>query len=162
VSERTVSAALDGLEPLEQVIERDRNQPEFRLDFATYLSRVVSERRGEQGRRVLGEHRALLEDVGRRYGMAPALLTAGWGVESNFGETQGDFPIVQALATLAWEGRRGAMFRRELLHALRILDGGHVELERMKGSWAGAMGQLQFMPSTFVDYAKDGDGDGRK
>ena len=85
-----------------------------------------------------------------------------WGIESNYGRTQGEFPVVQALATLAYDGRRGAMFRRELLNALRILDQGHVELDAMRGSWAGAMGQLQFMPSTFIDYAKDGDGDGRK
>jgi membrane-bound lytic murein transglycosylase B len=162
ISAATLDAALAGLEPLERVIERDRNQPEFTLDFRTYLTRVASDSRIEEGRRVLEEHRALLEDVGRRYGMPPELLTAVWGIESNFGRTQGDFSVVQALATLAYDGRRGAMFRRELTHALRILDQGHVELERMKGSWAGAMGQLQFMPSTFVDYAKDGDGDGRK
>jgi membrane-bound lytic murein transglycosylase B len=94
--------------------------------------------------------------------MPPELLAAVWGVESNYGRTQGDFPVVQALATLAHDGRRGRMFRSELLNALRILDQGHVELHAMKGSWAGAMGQLQFMPSTFIDYAKDGDADGRK
>lgn len=162
ISAATLDAALAGIEPIERVIERDRNQPEFTLDFRTYLTRVASESRIEEGRRMLEQHRPLLEDVGRRYGMPPELLTAVWGVESNFGRTQGDFSVVQALATLAYDGRRGAMFRRELLHALRILDQRHVELERMKGSWAGAMGQLQFMPSTFVDYAKDGDGDGRK
>jgi membrane-bound lytic murein transglycosylase B len=94
--------------------------------------------------------------------MPPSLLVAVWGIESNYGCTQGEFPVVQALATLAYDGRRGAMFRRELLNALRILDQGHVELDAMRGSWAGAMGQLQFMPSTFIDYAKDGDGDGRR
>lgn len=162
ISAATLDPALTGLEPLQRVIERDRNQPEFTLDFRTYLTRVASDARIEEGQRVLEEHRALLEDVGRRYGMTPELLTAVWGVESNFGRTQGDFSVVQALATLAYDGRRGAMFRRELLHALRILDQGHVELDQMKGSWAGAMGQLQFMPSTFTDHARDGDGDGRK
>ena len=112
---------------------------------------------------MLAEHGELVRAVGSRYGMPPSLLVAVWGgIESNYGRMQGDFPVVQALATLAYDGRRGAMFRRELLNALRILDQGHVELDAMRGSWAGAMGQLQFMPSTFIDYAKDGDGDGRK
>jgi membrane-bound lytic murein transglycosylase B len=162
ISAATLDAAFAGLEPLERVIERDRNQPEFTLDFRTYVTRVASQSRIDEGRRMLEEHRALLEDVAGRYGMPPELLAAVWGVESNFGRTQGDFSVVQALATLAYDGRRGAMFRRELLNALRILDEGHVALEQMKGSWAGAMGQLQFMPSTFIDYAEDGDGDGRK
>jgi membrane-bound lytic murein transglycosylase B len=162
ISPATVDAALAGLTPLEQVIERDRAQPEFTLDFRSYVARVVSQTRIEEGQRVLAEHGELLRTVGQRYGMPPELLAAVWGIESNYGRTQGDFPVVQALATLAYDGRRGAMFRGQLLHALRILDQGHVELVAMKGSWAGAMGQLQFMPSTFIDYAKDGDGDGRK
>jgi membrane-bound lytic murein transglycosylase B len=162
ISPATVDVALAGLTPLEQVIERDRAQPEFTLDFRSYLARVVSQSRIEEGQRVLAEHGELLRKVGRRYGMPPELLAAVWGIESNYGRAQGDFPVVQALATLAYDGRRAPMFRRELLHALRILDLGHVELDAMKGSWAGAMGQLQFMPSTFIDYAKDGDGDGRK
>jgi membrane-bound lytic murein transglycosylase B len=162
ISAATVSAALTGLEPLAEIVERDRNQAEFTLDFRTYLARVVSDRRIEEGQRVLETHGDLLRRVGRRYGMPPELLAAGWGVESEFGRRQGDFAVVQALATLAYDGRRGAMFRRELLHALRILDQRHITLDAMKGSWAGAMGQLQFMPSTFIDYARDGDGDGRK
>ncbi len=162
ISRATVDAALADVEPLEQVIASDRNQPEFTLDFKTYLTRVASERRIEEGRRMLVEHADLLRDVGRRYGMPPELLAAVWGVESDFGRRQGDFSVVQALATLAYDGRRGAMFRRELLNALRILDQGHVDVVAMKGSWAGAMGQLQFMPSTFIDFAKDGDADGRK
>jgi membrane-bound lytic murein transglycosylase B len=162
ISSATVDAALASLAPLDEVIARDREQPEFTLDFRSYLTRVVSQSRIEEGRRMLTEHADLLRTVGGRYGMPPELLTAVWGIESNYGRTQGGYSVIQALATLAYDGRRGAMFRRELLHALRILDQGHVELEAMKGSWAGAMGQLQFMPSAFIDYAKDGDGDGRK
>lgn len=162
ISPAIVDAALTGLTPLEQVIERDRAQPEFTLDFSSYLTRVVSQSRIEEGQLVLAEHGELLRNVGQRYGMPPELLAAVWGVESNYGRTQGDFSVVQALATLAYDGRRGRMFRSELLNALRILDQRHVEVHAMKGSWAGAMGQLQFMPSTFMDYAKDGDGDGRK
>ena len=111
---------------------------------------------------MFAEQGELLDRVGQRYGMPPELLAAVWGIESNYGRTQGDFPVVAALATLGYDGRRGTMFRNELLNALRILDQGHVELDAMKGSWAGAMGQLQFMPSTFIGFAKDGDGDGRK
>ena len=162
ISPAIVDAALTGLTPLAQVIERDRAQPEFTLDFRSYLTRVVSQHRIEEGQLVLAEHGELLRNVGQRYGMPPELLAAVWGVESNYGRTQGDFSVVQALATLAYDGRRGRTFRGELLNALRILDQGHVDLHAMKGSWAGAMGQVQFMPSTFIDYAKDGDGDGRK
>jgi membrane-bound lytic murein transglycosylase B len=162
ISPATIDAALAGLQPLETVLERDRNQPEFTLDFRSYLSRVASQSRIEEGQRMLLEHRELLRTVGERYGMPPELLAAVWGIESNFGRTQGDFPVIQALATLAYDGRRSAMFRGQLLSALRIVDQGHIELDMMKGSWAGAMGQLQFMPSTFISFAKDGDGDGRK
>jgi membrane-bound lytic murein transglycosylase B len=162
ISPATVDAALAGFTPLEQVIERDRAQPEFTLDFRGYLTRLVSQGRIEEGQRMLAEHGELLQKVGKRYGMPPELLAAVWGIESNYGRTQGDFSVVQALATLAYDGRRGRMFRTELLNALRILDQRHVELDAMRGSWAGAMGQLQFMPSTFIAYAKDGDGDGRK
>ena len=162
ISPVTVDAAFTGLTPLEQVIERDRSQPELTLDFHSYITRIVAPGRIEEGQRVLAEQGKLLERVGRRYGMPPALLAAVWGIESNYGRTQGDFSVVQALATLAYDGRRAAMFRSELLNALRILDQGHVEPGAMKGSWAGAMGQLQFMPTTFLRYAQDGDGDGRK
>jgi membrane-bound lytic murein transglycosylase B len=161
ISSGTVDAALAGLAPLEAVVARDREQPEFTLDFRSYLTRVASPSRIEEGQRVLAEHGPLLRAVGSKYGMPPSLLVAVWGIESNYGRTQGEFPVVQALATLAYDGRRGPMFRRELLNALRILDQGHIELDAMRGSWAGAMGQLQFMPSTFIGYAKDGDGDGR-
>ena len=162
ISPATVDSALTGLTPIEEVIERDRTQPEFTLDFRTYLARVVSQGRIEEGQRMLAEHGELLRSVGKRYGMPPELLAAVWGIESNYGRTQGNFGVVQALATLAYDGRRASMFRSELLNALRILDQGHVEIGAMKGSWAGAMGQLQFMPTTFLTYAKDGDGDGRK
>ena len=162
ISPATVDAALAGVTPLEEVVERDRAQPEFTLDFRGYLTRLVSQSRIEEGQRMLADHGELLRAVGKRDRMPPELLAAVWGIESNYGRTQGNFSVVQALATLAYDGRRGPMFRSQLLNALRILDQGHVELGAMKGSWAGAMGQLQFMPTTFIQYAKDGDGDGRK
>jgi hypothetical protein len=127
ISPAIVDAALTGLTPLNQVIERDRAQPEFTLDFRSYLTRVVSQSRIEEGQLVLAEHGELLRNIGQRYGMPPELLAAVWGVESNYGRTQGDFSVVQALATLAYDGRRGRMFRSELLNALRSLDQGHVE-----------------------------------
>ena len=136
--------------------------PNFKLDFWGYVERVVSDTRIEQGRVHLETHRELLEDVESRYGIPPHVLVAAWGIESNFGRTQGSTPVISSLVTLAYDERRAAFFRAELLHALRIVDEGHIDLEDMNGSWAGAMGQLQFMPSTFVDYARDGDGDGRK
>jgi len=162
ISATTVDAALADVAPVERIIELDRNQPEFKLDFWGYLDRVVSDTRIEQGRSHLETHRELLEDVESRFGIPPHVLVAAWGIESNFGRTQGSSPVISSLVTLAYDERRAAFFRAELLHALRIIDEGHIALEDMKGSWAGAMGQLQFMPSTFIDYARDGDGDGRK
>ena len=162
ISAATVNAALADVAPVVRIIELDRNQPEFKLDFWDYLNRVVSDWRIEQGRIYLEENRELLEDVASRYGIPPHILVAAWGIESNFGQIQGSTPVISSLVTLAYDERRAAFFRAELLHALKILDEEHISLEDMRGSWAGAMGQLQFMPSTFVDYARDGDGDGRK
>src|SRR5580765_5125913 len=119
ISAATLDAALAGLTPLEAVIERDRQQPEFTLDFRSYLARVASQSRIEEGQRMLAEHGQLVRAVASRYGMPPSLLVAVWGIESNYGRTQGEFSVVQARATLAYDGRRGAMFRRELLNALR-------------------------------------------
>ena len=162
ISEATVKVALAGITPLERVIELDRNQPEVRLDFWTYLDRVASVERIERGRRLLERHRELLADITARHGIPGPVLVAVWGIESSFGATQGGFSVIRALVTLAHDGRRSAMFRRELIHALRILDQGHIAPADMQGSWAGAMGPVQFMPSTFADFARDGDGDGRK
>jgi membrane-bound lytic murein transglycosylase B len=161
ISEATVAAALTDVTLIERVVELDRNQPEVRITFWTYMDRIVTPARIERGRELLQQHRALLQEVNDLYGIPPAILVAAWGVESSFGRIQGGFPVIQALVTLAYDDRRAAMFRRELIHALRIVDDGHITLEDMQGSWAGAMGQVQFLPSTFLDYARDGDGDGR-
>jgi membrane-bound lytic murein transglycosylase B len=161
ISEATVTEALADVTLIERVVELDRNQPEVRITFWTYMDRIVTPARIELGRELMVQHRDLLADVSRRYGIPPAILVAAWGVESSFGRVQGGFPVIQALATLAFDDRRAAMFRRELINALRIVDAGHIALGDMQGSWAGAMGQVQFMPSTFLDYARDGDGDGR-
>lgn len=162
VSGKTVSAALSGLQPIPRVLELDRRQPEFTLTLRQYLDRAISDARVKQGRQRYAENRALLDEVSRKFGVQPRFIVALWGIETNFGQNQGGFPVVQALATLAYDGRRSAYFRGELLNALRILDGGHIAPSAMLGSWAGAMGQSQFMPSSFLSFAVDYDGDGRR
>ena len=162
VSPATLDAALTGVQPIPRVIELDRRQPEGTITFATYVKRVISDARVKKGREMLRQHRAVLEEVGRRYGVQPRFIVALWGIETSFGVNQGGFKVVDALATLAHDGRRSAYFRRELLDALTILEQDHIEPGNMKGSWAGAMGQCQFMPSSFLKYAQDFNGDGRR
>lgn len=158
----TLDRALKGLTPIPRVIELDRRQPEFTLTFNQYLARVVPPARVEQGRAKLKENRELLAEVSRKYGVQPRFIVAFWGIESDFGRLDGGFSVIQSLATLAHEGRRADFFRAELIRALRIVDQGHVTPEAMRGSWAGAMGHFQFMPSTFESFAVDYDGDGRR
>jgi membrane-bound lytic murein transglycosylase B len=126
-----------------------------------YLDRVTPKRRVIRGRKELEKHRSLLSKLCDHYSVAPRFLVAFWGVETNYGRLSGDFPIIGSIATLAYDGRRSALFRRELIYALRILDDAHISPDKMRGSWAGAMGQLQFMPSTFHAFGVDYDGDGK-
>jgi membrane-bound lytic murein transglycosylase B len=161
ISPGTVNAALGGLSPIDRVIELDRKQPEFNQTFARYLASAVNDARIAQGRALMQKHATLLAQLERAYGVPGRYLVAFWALESDYGRNSGDFPVVGALATLAWEGRRGAYFRDEMFNALKILDRGDIGLSAMKGSWAGAMGQTQFMPSTFLKYAVDQDGDHR-
>ncbi|MGF1594565.1 MAG: lytic murein transglycosylase [Kiloniellaceae bacterium] len=158
----TLEAALAGLQPVPDVIQRDRSQREFTLTFERYMRGAVTEGRVERARRLMEEHRPLLEKVAAEYGVQPRFLVSFWGLESNFGDHTGGFSVVAALATLAHEGRRHDFFRAQLLDALQILDEGHISVGEMSGSWAGAMGQLQFIPSTFVNFAVDYDGDGHR
>lgn len=162
VSGTTLDAALAGLEPIPRVIELDRRQPEFTQTFWNYLDTRVTEQRVERGRALLEEHRRLLASVEREYGIPPRYLVAFWGLETNFGSYLGDFPVVGSLATLAYDERRSEFFRTQLLDALHIIDEGSVQAADMKGSWAGAMGHMQFMPATFRQYAVDAGGDGRR
>jgi membrane-bound lytic murein transglycosylase B len=162
ISESTISASLGGVEPVGRVLELDRNQPGAPAEFCKYIGGRLVESRIKRGRRMLVEHSAILRSVEGEYGIPPRFLIALWGLETNFGDSTGDFRVFDVLATLAYDERRGPMFRRQLLAALRIVDQGHQHPSRMKGSWAGAMGQVQFMPTTFLDYAVDHDGDGRK
>ncbi|MBO6865350.1 MAG: lytic murein transglycosylase, partial [Alphaproteobacteria bacterium] len=158
----TLDSALNGLQPIERVLELDRRQPEFTRTFWGYLDSFVTEDRIRRGRDLLRRHAALLDQVAKTYGVQPRFLVAFWGMETNFGDYTGGFPVIGAVATLAHDERRSDFFRAELFHALKIVDEGHIAVADMKGSWAGAMGQPQFMPSTFTGYATDGNGDGRK
>jgi membrane-bound lytic murein transglycosylase B len=162
ISRKTVSHALAHVEFIPHVIELDRKQLEFTLTFAEYIERLVSPTRVDRGREMREAHKALLARVAERYGVAPSVVLALWGIESDFGRLTGDYPVVGALATLAYDGRRAGYFRGELLDALRILDRGYADLDSLKGSWAGAMGQSQFMPSSYLRYAVDFEGNGRR
>jgi membrane-bound lytic murein transglycosylase B len=162
ISEAVVARALDGLEPLPVVVERDRTQAEFVLALDHYLKRRVSAQTVRTGRRAFDRNRALLRRVQSRYGVDAATIVSIWGLESSFGRFSGVRPTVAALATLAYEPRRASLFREELFQALEIVDRGDIELAQLKGSWAGAMGQPQFLPSSFLRYAVDFNGDGRK
>ncbi|KZD09784.1 lytic transglycosylase [Oceanibaculum pacificum] len=162
IKQSTLDAALTGIKPIPRVIELDRKQPEFTLTFQQYIDRVVPQSRIDRGRAMMAEHKALLEPISERYGVPARVIVALWGIETDFGRVTGNFPVVEALATLAYDGRRSAFFRKELMDALTILDEGHIAPKAMIGSWAGAMGQNQFMPSSFRAYAVDYSGDGRR
>lgn len=155
----TLDRALSDLAPIPRVIELDHHQPETTLTFAEYIDHVVSPQRREAARERFQENRALLDEVGARYGVPPRFIVSLWGIETDFGRVTGTFPVIAALATLAYEGRRAAFFRNELINALRIVDRHHIDPHRMTGSWAGAMGQSQFMPSSFLTYAVSYRGD---
>ena len=157
-----IQEALADVAPVEQVLERDRTQPEFTLDLEAYLKRRLTRSTIRTAQQMYARHRALLRRIGEQYGVSPRVLVSVWGIESNFGRFAGVRPTISTLATLAYDQRRGAFFRGELFSALEILNRGDIELDRLKGSWAGALGQPQFMPSSYLKYAQDFDGDGRR
>lgn len=156
----TLARALDGLTPDDRVVALDRRQFGGGGSFAAYRRRVVSARRVRDGRERYRRYRDVLEPIGRAYGVQPRVLVALWGIESSYGRVTGDFPVVRSLATLAHDGRRRELFTRELLAALTVLDRTPLGADAMRGSWAGAMGQAQFLPTTYLDHAVDRDGDG--
>jgi membrane-bound lytic murein transglycosylase B len=162
IGDATLERAFVGVQPIPRVIELDRKQPEKTMTFQQYMERVVTQTRIAEARKRLDENRALLEPIGRKFGVQPRFIVALWGIETNFGQNMGSFSVVASLATLAYDGRRSSFFRKELFNALKILDQGHITPESMLGSWAGAMGQSQFMPSSFLAYAVDWNGDGRR
>ena len=161
ISEETL-LAIDDLEaPLERVLELDDAQPEFIQTFTRYLSLRITPLQINRGQALLRQYAVLLEEVRQSYGVQPHYLVSFWAIESNYGRATGGFSVLQALATLAFDPRRAEFFRTELLTALKIIDDGHIAVDNMSGSWAGAMGQLQFLPSVFARYGIDGDNDGK-
>ena len=161
-SEETLEKAFAEAKFYQRSIKADKNQPEFKLTLDTYLPRAVPEWKSKKAIELYNEHRELLEKIGAEYGVQPRFIVALWGIETNFGGYTGGFDVVSALTTMAYEGRREEFFKKQLWHALTIIEEGHIDVAQMKGSWAGAMGQTQFMPSSFMSYAVDYDGDGRK
>jgi membrane-bound lytic murein transglycosylase B len=162
ISPQTAHSALEQAMIDEHVLELDQKQPEKTATFEGYVKRVVSEARVTKGRHLLAEYAATLNAISRQYGVQPEVIVALWGVESSFGSNRGDYDVVNSLLTLAYEGRRASFFRKELLNALRILDQRTNASTELLGSWAGAMGQCQFMPSTYLNYAVDYNQDGFK
>ena len=162
ISESTLNAALNDISPVVRVIELDRNQPEFTQTFWTYLRKQVNDHRIKRGRALLSKNFDLLNNIHAEYGVQPRYLIALWGLETTFGDHLGSFRVIEALATLAYDQRRAQFFRAELLNALKIVEEGHISPDAMRGSWAGAMGHMQFIPSTFTEHAVDYNGDGRK
>ena len=161
VSDATFTQHRQGLQPDMSVIDKLNFQPEFRTAIWDYLAGLVDDQRVAEGQALLAQHADTLRRVQERYGVDPATVVAVWGVESNVGQTFGKSPLVQSLGTLSCFGRRQAYFRTEFYATLRILQAGHITADRLVGSWAGAFGHTQFMPSTFERLAVDFDGDGR-
>ena len=158
----TADSLLDGLTPSARVIELDRRQPEFTATLRDYLEGRVNAARIRTGQRLLAEHAALLERIHRDYGIPGRYLIAFWGLETNYGQYTGEMPTLQSLATLACDRRRGEFFREELIAALQLVDARTLTPGQLRGSWAGALGNFQFLPSVYRDHAVDADGDGRR
>ncbi|HCH75771.1 lytic murein transglycosylase [Stutzerimonas kunmingensis] len=162
ISAATFDQAFAGVQPDPAVIEADRSQPEFTRPVWQYLEGAISPQRVRSGRRLLSEHATTLDQIEARYGVDRETLVAVWGLESSFGQIMGDKSVIRSLATLAHEGRRPAFAKSQLIAALEILQHGDVAPQRMRGSWAGAMGQTQFIPTTYNTHAVDFDGDGKR
>lgn len=162
ISKQTLDAAFTGLEVDEAVVKLDRKQPEGKITLEKYLNNTITDRRVRIGREMLHEHANVLAQVSKRYGVQPKYIVALWGIESDFGNYQGNFSVVRSLATLAYDGRRAELFTGELLAALKILDKEGISSDALTGSWAGAMGNCQFMPSTYLRYGVDGNNDGQR
>ncbi len=162
ISSSTFDAALSGFRPNPKILALDQKQPEKKITFAQYRKNVVTDGRIAEGRALMKQHAAVLRDIESKYGVQPQYVIALWGIETSYGKVTGGFDVPKALATLAWDGRRSEFFRNELLTALAIIEEGHISAQKMQGSWAGAMGQNQFMPTSFMRFAVDADGDGHR
>lgn len=162
VPEEIIASMMDGLEPDSRIIDRDRSQPEFVRPIWDYIQGAASETRITNGLNAQNSHAMALASVENRYRVDGEILTAIWGLESAYGEIQGSFDIVRSLATLAWEGRRRRFAESQLLAIARMLENGYADRDELRGSWAGAMGQMQFIPTTYMSAAVDFNDDGRR
>ncbi|MBT5457526.1 MAG: lytic murein transglycosylase [Rhodospirillaceae bacterium] len=162
ISEKVIQSALKDIKPVARIIKRDRNQAEFKLTLPIYMKRVVTKRNIKRGRDLAVKHKDLLARVAKKYGVQPRVILAIWGIETRFGAVKANVPVIPSVATLAFDRRRSKYFRSQLFATLLMIDRGYIELENLLGSWAGAMGQPQFMPSSYLAYAQDFDGDGRR
>ncbi|MCF6324478.1 MAG: lytic murein transglycosylase [Gammaproteobacteria bacterium] len=161
ISDAILEEAFEGVKPSPRVVKLDRSQPETIQTFQDYIEKRVTPYRIELGRKQYRENRQLFQQIEARFGVQGRFIAAFWGMETSYGRFSGGHYVIGALTTLAYDPRRAKFFRKQLMDALTILDEGHITVDNMKGSWAGAMGQTQFMPSTFRAYAMDGDGDGK-
>lgn len=162
ISSSVVEEAFSNVKFKPKAVKADKNQPEKKLTLDEYIPRAVPDWKVKQAQSLYDKHYTELNRIGKQYGVQPRFIVALWGVESNFGKLTGGYNVIDALTTLAYDGRREDFFRKEAMAALTILDQGHITASKMKGSWAGAMGQCQFMPSSFLNFAVDGNGDGKK
>ncbi|MGB7242513.1 MAG: lytic murein transglycosylase [Sulfitobacter sp.] len=162
LSDATLKAGFRGAGYLPGVVKRDRNQTEFKRSLEDYLSIAASDERVSKGRAAFARHRATLNALEGRYGVDATIIAAIWGLESFYGERRGDVPVISATSTLAYDGRRGAFFEKQLIAALKILQSGDISASGMTGSWAGAMGHTQFIPTSYQAFAVDFTGDGRR
>jgi membrane-bound lytic murein transglycosylase B len=162
ITKKTLDKTIKHAKFIHKAISLDKKQPFKILSFNDYKNKAISNYRINKANKLYLKHKTLLDKIGKKYGVQPRFIVALWGIESNFGGNMGGFKIVDSLATLSYEGRRAEFFKKELFNALKIIDDGHIAANKMKGSWAGAMGQTQFMPSSFLNLAVDGNGDGKK
>ena len=162
ISEQVLDSAFKNVQYRPRAVVADRNQPEKKLTLDEYIPRAVPQWKVQKAKALYKQYYDQLHDIGAKYGVQPRFIVALWGIESNFGSLTGGYHVIDALSTMAYDGRREKFFRNETMAALKILQQGHISAANMKGSWAGAMGQCQFMPSSFLSFAADGNGDGKK
>lgn len=162
ISEETLNSAFANINaPIDRVLVLDKKQPEQTLSYKQYKKLVINQKRIDTGRQMYAKHKAILKEVSEKIGVEEKYILALWGVETDFGRRTGDFSIIHSLATLAYDGRRSEFFTKELINALKIVEKKNIRPEELRGSWAGAMGQCQFMPSSYLKFAYDYNTDGK-
>lgn len=161
ISDAVIEAGLSNVYFIARAVKADKNQLEKKITLADYLNRVLSQQRYQQAKTEFNRNKTRLKQVEKQSGVPANFIIALWGLESAFGKIQGKEDVISAVATLAYEGRRETFFTQEVMSALTVLEKGYIARDKMKGSWAGAMGQCQFMPSSLLSYGADGDGDGQ-